>query len=83
MRTIIVGVDGSDPSLRALEFAASLVDDCRDAQLIVVHARYLPYLWAPKSVGEAEFADLLDAAERFVREESQRELDARPVQWSF
>jgi nucleotide-binding universal stress UspA family protein len=83
MRNIVVGVDGSDPSVRALEFAASLVEELPDAALVVAHARYVPYLWAPKSLPEDEFADLLDDAERYVREAAQRELGDRDVQWTF
>lgn len=83
MRAIVVGVDGSDPSIRALTFAASLIDDFRDAQLVVAHARHLPYLWAPEHAAENEFSDLLDEAERFVRETVERKLDGRDLRWSI
>jgi nucleotide-binding universal stress UspA family protein len=83
MHTIVVGVDGSEPSIRALKFAASLVGDIRDGKLVVAHARYVPSLWAPAHVPEAEFSDLLDEAERFVRETAGRVLDKRDVRWSI
>jgi nucleotide-binding universal stress UspA family protein len=83
MRSIVVGVDGSDPSIRALTFAASLVEDFRDAQLVVAHARYLRYLWAPEHAAESEFSDLLDEAERFVRATAERKLNGRDLRWSF
>ncbi len=81
MRTILAGVDGSPPSVRALHFASRLVEDLSDAELIVVHARYLPYLWLPEHVAEDEFADVLDAAEQFVRETVQAHLDDRLLRW--
>ena len=83
MRTVVVGVDGSEPSLRALRFAASLVADLPHAQLIVGHARYLPALWAPEHVAEDEFADLLDAQEKLVNEQVQLELEPRVERWSI
>jgi nucleotide-binding universal stress UspA family protein len=83
MRTIVVGVDGSDPSIRALTFAASLVEDFRDAELVVAHARYLPYLWTPRNVAENEFSDLLDDAEQYVRESAQRKLEGRDLRWTI
>jgi nucleotide-binding universal stress UspA family protein len=83
MRIVVVGVDGSEPSMRALMFATSLVGDFSDAQLIVCHARYVPYLWSPHHVVEAEFSDLLDAAEQDVRYTVQQELSGRDLQWTI
>ena len=82
MRTIIVGVDGSDASVRALQYAASLAADLADAELVVAHARYVPYLWAPEHVAEDEFSDLLDRAEQYVRETVQRELAGSGIRWT-
>jgi len=81
MRTIVVGVDGSEPSLRALEVAVALVEDFNEGELLVAHARWVPSLWAPKSVPESEFADLLDEAESYVREVVRRELERHDVRW--
>jgi len=83
MRTVVVGVDGSEPSLRALHFAASLVADLPEARLVVGHARYLPALWAPEHVAEDEFADLLDAQAKYVGERVQQELEGRIDRWSI
>jgi len=83
MRVIVVGVDGSVPSARALLLAVSLVEDLSDAQLVVAHARYVPFLWSPKHVAEAEFSDLLDEAEQDVRNMVQRELDGCDLRWTF
>ena len=41
----------------------------------------MPYLWSPKHVAEAEFSDLLDAAEQDVRDMVQRELGGRDLRW--
>ena len=67
----------------ALTFAAELVRDLTDARLVVAHARYVPYLWAPKHVAEREFEDLLDEVERFVAELAARELDRYDLVWSL
>ena len=83
MRNIVVGVDGSEPSVRALLFGASLAEDLPEAQLVVGHARYVPYLWSPKHVAEAEFSDLLDEAEQYVRNAAQGELDSRDLEWTI
>jgi len=83
MHTIVVGVDGSEPSMRALRFAARLAQDLSDTRLVVAHARHVPALWAPRHVPEAEFSDVLDAAERFVREAAEHELSQGDVPWSI
>jgi nucleotide-binding universal stress UspA family protein len=83
MRNIVVGIDGSEPSVSALLFAASLAEDLPEAQLVVAHARYVPYLWSPKHVAEAEFSDLLDEAEHYVRNTAQGELGGRDLEWTI
>jgi len=81
MRTLVVGVDGSDESLRALHFAARLARDLGEGALVVVFARYIPALYLPDHVAEDEFADVLDAAEARVREAVAGELSELPVSW--
>jgi nucleotide-binding universal stress UspA family protein len=83
VRTVVVGVDGSEPSLRALTFATDLVQDMTDARLVVAHVRFVPYLWAPEHVTEHEFADVLDAAEHSVVQTVSRRLDKIDVDWSI
>ena len=83
MRTIVVGVDGSESSVHALDYAASLVEELLDAMLIVVFARYVPALWAPHGVAENEFSDLLDEAEQHVRAVAHEHLDPRKIRWTF
>ena len=80
-RTIVVGVDGSDPSIDALRYAADLVRDLTDAELVVVHARHLPYLWTADHAADDEFTDLLDGLEKQVREQVDRELGPRAIRW--
>ena len=83
MRTVVVGVDGSAQSIRALLFAASLVEDLPDAELIVGHARYVGYLMAPPHVTEDEFSDVLDEDERYVDATVSRVLEGRALRWSI
>jgi nucleotide-binding universal stress UspA family protein len=78
-----VGVDGSEPGYDALEYAAHLVEELRDAELVVVHVRYVPYLWMPDHAAEDEFADLLDGLEQQVRDRTQFALANRGVAWRF
>lgn len=80
MQPIVVGVDGSEPSLRALRLAADLTERLDDAELIVVFARYA-YVFMPGHAGEDMFEDFLDEAEREVRARAQRVLDGRALRW--
>jgi nucleotide-binding universal stress UspA family protein len=80
MRTIVVGVDGSEPRLRALHFAADLADDLDDADLVVVFARHI-YLALPDHAAEDMYADVLDRAEEAVRDGAGRALDHRDLRW--
>lgn len=82
-RTIVVGVDGSEQSIRALLFAASLVEDLPDAELIVAHARYVGYMIAPPHVTDDEFSDVLDEDEQYVRATVTRVLKDRALRWSI
>lgn len=79
MRRIVVGVDGSEPSMHALEYAAGLAEDL-GGELIVVFARY-EYLAMPPHVAEAMFADVLDRVEAHIREATAKLLADRAVQW--
>ena len=73
-RTVVVGVDGSDESVRALRFAARLTEDLSGAELVVVFARYVPAFWLPHHVAEDEFGDLLVASAKLVDEATLAEL---------
>jgi nucleotide-binding universal stress UspA family protein len=82
VRIIVVGVDGSAPSLGALRFAADLCDDLPDAEVVVVFARYA-YLFMPPHTAEDMYADVLDRAEELIQEETERALGDRDVRWRF
>src|SRR5687768_6545751 len=43
METIVVGVDGSEASLKAVDVGAALVRDLPDAQLVAVFSSFMPY----------------------------------------
>jgi nucleotide-binding universal stress UspA family protein len=82
MRTIVVGVDGSPPSLRALHFAADLAGDLHDAEVVVVFARHVN-LFMPPHVAEDMYADVLDRAEAMTEEEAGRALEGKDLRWKF
>jgi nucleotide-binding universal stress UspA family protein len=81
MRSIVVGVDGSEASVRALEFAAQLASDVGDAELVVTYARHISSLWLPDNVADDEFADVLDQTEWLVRDAAAKALKDRPTLW--
>lgn len=81
MRTVVVGVDGSDESIRALRFAAKLTEDLADGQLIVVYTRYVQTFWLPDHTAEDEFSDLLDVAATLVDEAAVAELAGKAFPW--
>ena len=80
MQTIVVGVDGSEPSLRPLRLAADLTEQINSAELIVVFARYA-YVSMPEHAAEDMFEDFLNEAEREVRDRTQRVLADRHLRW--
>src|SRR5690242_7575303 len=82
MYTIVVGVDGSEPSLRALAYAADLIEHMSDTQLVVAHARWLAPLWLPPT-GQEEFGGWLDLVEEKARDEVDAELEHRSIDWKF
>ena len=81
MRSVIVGVDGSEPSVRALVFAADLAEQLREAELVVVYGRYIASLFLPGRVAEDEFADVLDASQKLVHEAIANVVNGRALVW--
>jgi nucleotide-binding universal stress UspA family protein len=82
MRTIVVGVDGSPPSLHALRFVAGLAGDLTDAEVVVVFARYV-YVFMPPHAAEDMYDGVLDRAEAMVEAEAREALDGRELRWKF
>jgi len=82
MKSIVVGVDGSDPSLRALRVAAELTDDLHDTELVVVFAHYVP-LAMPPDVAENMYGDVLDDAEQKIRVAVADVLTGATTPWRF
>ena len=75
MRTIVVGVDGSAPSLRALELAVGLARDL-GAELVVVFARHV-YLAMPPHGAE----DVLDRATHEISSQVEDSLQGHDLAW--
>ena len=82
VRSIVVGVDGSEGSFRALRFAADLIADLDDGELIVVYAKYA-YLAMPDHVAEAMYANVFTRAEQGIRNDVAAELVDRGTSWTF
>jgi nucleotide-binding universal stress UspA family protein len=82
VNTIVVGIDGSETSIRALIFAADLAERVRNPQLIVVHARWLSQLWMPPT-GQDEFSVLLDRVEEMSRDAADDVMAHRSIEWKF
>jgi nucleotide-binding universal stress UspA family protein len=82
MHTIVVGVDGSEASLRALTYGAGLVETMNDAQLVVAHSRWFAPLWFPPT-GQEEFGDYLNRVEEYARDATDTEMEHRSIEWKF
>ena len=82
MWAIVVGVDGSEHSLRALRFAADLAAQLGDPELLVVFARHAQGLMPP-GVDEAISAPSFDAVEDDARGDVVREMAPRDLRWKF
>jgi nucleotide-binding universal stress UspA family protein len=84
--TIVVGVDGSDDSMAALEAAARLGEET-GAALVVVHVRRESWVATSATLVEpgAQIAmkDTLDAEARTTRQRAAAVLAGRRVLWRF
>ena len=80
METIVVGVDGSEPSLQALRTAADLAVHIDDVELVAVFARYA-YVLLPEHSAEDMYGDFLDRAEQEVRHRVEQTLADRALRW--
>ncbi len=82
--TVVIGVDGSEPSFEALARAAAVVA-ATGARAVVVFVRHLPPLITSPSGGEAlaVMADTLDALEEKARERASAILLGAGVDFAF
>jgi nucleotide-binding universal stress UspA family protein len=81
-RTIVVGVDGSDPSMRALEFAVGLAEDLNHTEVVAVFARH-GFLALPPDVGDDVDANVLDRVEQTVKDTVAQHFGGKSVAWTF
>ncbi|MER6693703.1 universal stress protein [Streptomyces minutiscleroticus] len=82
-KVVLVGVDGSEPSLRAAAYAAGLARR-QHALLAVVYVQ--PVLTAGAALGApvAETTDeIAEDLVRYIRESSERVKDTFDVRWEF
>jgi nucleotide-binding universal stress UspA family protein len=78
MRRILVGYDGSEPSRRALEYAAALADG--DAVLVASVAPSLagpPFASQPDPIAQEDHARLLKEAEEII---SRHDVQVRTIE---
>ncbi len=83
--TIVVGVDGTDESLAALEAAAELAWE-PGAALVVVHVRHESWMASAavmEPAAEQAMSGSLDAAEITAREQTAVVLGERNLAWRF
>jgi nucleotide-binding universal stress UspA family protein len=81
---IVVGVDGSSESLRALDQAAELAEKQRAGgglDLVVVHVRHNPWLAGPE--GQPAIKETLDSLEDGARRQAEAALAGRWLTWRY
>ena len=82
MEVIIVGVDGSDASFKALDLAAALVRDLPDAQLLAVFCSFRPYFF-PDVVEDDLDTYGVEAEARGIEDRVKTRLDGTETRWTF
>ncbi|HYT25970.1 MAG TPA: universal stress protein [Actinomycetota bacterium] len=82
MRTIIVGVDGSDASIDAARHAGRLAADL-DAALVVVHARQLPVVSGPSAGDTGTVESIWKSVEEAALLRVTEALAPFGVRWKF
>jgi len=79
---LVVGYDGSPPSIRALDAAARLLQG-RSGRIDVVYVAHLPAVDMLSAGAVAEMEVSFDEIERDLRAAVSKQLDGREERWRF
>ena len=79
---LVVGYDGSPPSIRALDAAARLLQG-RSGRIDVVYVAHLPAVDMLSAGAVAEMEVSFDEIERDLRAAASKQLDGREERWRF
>ena len=79
---LVVGYDGSEPAIRALEGAVGLARD-RDATIEVLYIAHLTSLEMMSADAIAEVELGFDQIAQELREQADKQLDGRESRWRF
>jgi nucleotide-binding universal stress UspA family protein len=82
MEVIVVGVDGSEASLNALDVAAALVRDLPDAQLLAIHSSFTPYFFPQEPEAGLDTYGV-EAQARDIHDRVKTRLDGTGTPWTF
>jgi nucleotide-binding universal stress UspA family protein len=82
MEVIVVGVDGSETSLKAVDVAAAIVRDLPDAQLVAVYSTFTPYFF-PQDVEGGFDTYGVEAQARDINDRVKTRLDGTGTPWLF
>jgi nucleotide-binding universal stress UspA family protein len=82
MEIIVVGVGGSDASLKAVDVAAALVRDLPDAQLVAVYCSFTPYFFPEQVEGDLD-TYCVEAQAREINDLVKTRLDGTDTPWRF
>jgi nucleotide-binding universal stress UspA family protein len=83
MKRLILGVDGSEPSIQASRVAGRLAADL-GAELVAVHVHHAaPLSWSPMPVDPGDVEAAWQATDDLVRAQAAEVLDPLGVKWTF
>jgi nucleotide-binding universal stress UspA family protein len=82
MEVIVVGVDGSEASLKAVDVAAALVRDLPDAQLVAVFSSFTPYFFPEAVEGQVDTYGV-EVRARDINDAVKVRLDGTDTPWLF
>jgi nucleotide-binding universal stress UspA family protein len=81
MEVIVVGVDGSEASLRAVDVAGALVRDLPDARLVAVFSSFTPYHFPETAEGDDTYG--IEVRARDINDAIKMRLDGTNTPWLF